>query len=620
MPAVANSLDNISNPNLKEFTSNELRRGAPSLYTTSRVLYREAIETLESGDWEKAREKLTLCATISGDYADPMFTLARVELMHAHPDFLYHLIEGIKRTAGNYHRQSLLAINLLFLIVCATTVTLLMAMVILLWKYWRLIEHRINESYSKRFAFPPGRFIGSLIIISLLFMRLGIAIYASLLILSLWPVINKRERTALSFLTVLVIAFSLSAPFSNVLIPAVDEGSITRRFSMMNMSGVDGELYNSIRTIDNRDFIAEKDFALGTLNYRLGRYDMARQALLSSVSRRSDFPQAYLNLGNVYFMQADYNKALAGYQSVIAIDSTSALAHFNIGQAYINKMLFAQSSRALKKASVEGIEKYRAGHPAVMLRDLTVYDEGFPTTELWSIAWRESRGQNDILFDKLLRPYLLIPFGWLGYVLAAALMTAMVLSRKTLALFTAFNCENCGSATCPECSEDTTGLRLCADCSKTIRGLSSVKVMEALLRHRRQKVSGSRSSRKRLKTAFVPGSTWLMSGKTHRGIIAIYVEVSAALSLIWAGMYFPDPRGLPLTDPFFRVIFLISVILVVHLISLRVRPAREQKNFRVLPPDFRIDPVVEKETATERPASVEPKTNDQRFETFLDSL
>ena len=208
----------------------------------------------------------------------------------------------------------------------------------------------------------------------------------------------------------------------------------------MNMSGVDGELYNSIAAIDNDDFIAEKDFALGTLNYRLGRYDMARQDLLSSVSRRSDFPQAYLNLGNVYFMQADYNKALAGYQNVISIDSTSALAHFNIGQAYINKMLFAQSSRALKKASVEGIEKYRAGHPAVMLGDLTVYDEGFPTTELWSIAWRESRGQNGTLLDSLLRPYLLIPFEWLGYILAAALMAAMVLSRKTPNLFSAFNC------------------------------------------------------------------------------------------------------------------------------------------------------------------------------------
>ena len=102
--------------------------------------------------------------------------------------------------------------------------------------------------------------------------------------------------------------------------------------------------------------------------YRFGRLRRGAQATFSNRFRsRPGFAPAFLNLGNVYFMQGDYDKALAGYQSAVELDSTSAVANYNIGQTYIKKMLFAQSGEWLERANILGIDAYRSAHPAIGL-------------------------------------------------------------------------------------------------------------------------------------------------------------------------------------------------------------------------------------------------------------
>ncbi|HSG27600.1 MAG TPA: hypothetical protein VLA34_03895, partial [Candidatus Krumholzibacterium sp.] len=49
IPAGANTLGGVDDPVLGEYTRKEIERGAPSLYVTSRVVYRQALEILERG-------------------------------------------------------------------------------------------------------------------------------------------------------------------------------------------------------------------------------------------------------------------------------------------------------------------------------------------------------------------------------------------------------------------------------------------------------------------------------------------------------------------------------------------------------------------------------------------
>ena len=413
----------------------------------------------------------------------------------------------------------------------------------------------------------------------------------------LWPVIGRREKGAILAVTIFLCAVSILTPQLESLTAAVDEGSATRRLAMINESGTDSRLIRSIESIDDKRFSTEKDFALGTMKSRMGLYEEARDHLLASVQQRSDFAPAYLNLGNVYFRQGDFNRALAGYQSVIAIDSTNALAWFNIGQTYINKMLFAESSEALERAREFGIEEYNEANPATMLIEFDIYDCGFPTGELWSIAYREGGSGKSGILDGIFRPYLLFPLRWVWILLAAAVAAGIILARTVPHSWKVYFCSNCSLTTCPDCSDTETGITLCHNCATAISGLSSVKVMEALLRHRRQKVRsiGNRSGWLRMKV--VPGSSNILLGSAGKGMFIMSVAASAVLMLLWNGFYLHDPRSAGSAAPLIQQTAAATVIILCWLATIRTKKTRDQINYRILPQEYKVEQTEEKKTA-----------------------
>ncbi len=596
-PLLANPLDEIDNEILKSYTTAELQNGAWSLQVPARAVYRDAIETLEAGDRDMARRKLLLAARMSGDYSEPMFALARIDLRSGKTDFIIHLIEGYKRKVRGFYGQALLVANGVILLTTVSFAVLFLTLIFLLVRHWPEYDHKIREIYGGKFAFPPARFIGPLAILGLLIARSGIVLYSALMMAVLWPVIGRREKGSILTVTIFLCAVSILTPRLESLTAAVDEGSATRRLTMINESGTDSRLIRSIESIDDKRFSVEKDFALGTMKSRMGLYDEARDHLLASVQQRNDFAAAYLNLGNVYFRQGDYNKALAGYQSVIAIDSTNALAWFNIGQTYINKMLFAESSEALERAREFGIEEYNEANPATTLIEFDIYDCGFPTGELWSIAYREGSAGKSGILDGIFRPYLLFPLKWVWILLAAAVAAGMILARLVPASWKVYFCSNCSLTTCPDCSDTETGITLCHNCATAIGGLSSVKVMEALLRHRRQKVRSIGHRGVWLRMKVVPGSSKIILGSAGRGMIIMSIAASAVLMFLWNGFYLDDPRGAGSAAQLIQQAAAGIVIALCWLATVRTSKPKDQINYRILPQDYKVEKHEEKQAA-----------------------
>lgn len=582
----ANPVNQIDDRVLREYSVRELSRGAQSLGVSSRVLYREALELLERGDWEKAKDKLLLSASLAGDYPDPLFTLARIEFMHAESDFVFHLFDGLVRLIGGYQSQAILAINAAVLLVISLFGALLVTLVVLLIKYWALFDHWLRERYSKKFSFPPEQWIGIILLISLLVTRVGLALYIAVLLIILWTFMSRKEKGVVLTLVILLSAGSFTAHYSNIFAPAIDPYSITRRLSLIDERGVDGRLIARIAEIEDPEYKAERDYAIGTLLYRLGIYDEAKRYLLDAVSDRPDFSPAYLNLGNVYFVQNDFDKALAGYQNTVAIDPENAIAHYNIGQAFIQKMLFAQSSQSLKKATDLGIENYKLSHPLVHLRETPIFDQGFDNAMLWKISSRESSGRDETLLGEILKPYLLVPFKWFGILLIASAIAAIILSSRFARSWNVFRCDNCSQATCPECVNDETGIMLCRNCSDVIQSLSSVKVMEALLRHRRQKVSGKQNKNKTWRLSFFPGALFIYHGMTLKGVFLAFVNAGLVTILLRKGFYFKDPKILILAASLWKLIIPAVLLLLGYLASFGLKVPQEQKNYRILPPDY----------------------------------
>jgi tetratricopeptide (TPR) repeat protein len=601
--AGAESLDAITNANLKAYAERELAAGAPSIPVVSRALHREALQLLRDGMEDEAIRKLELAASLTGDYAAPLFTLARIKLLSASPDFLPYIIEGCRRAIASYPSQAVLAANASAFMILTLVGALLAMLAALLVKYWQLIDHKIVEAFEHRFSFPPARWIIGIIVVSLLVMRLGAALYIAILIVALWAFMSAREKATVLSFAILLSAASYLAPRSNALAPAIDPWSVTNRLSLVNRRGGGEECVARIRAIDDRRLRSQRAFALGTMMYRSGRYDDAVACLLESVSLDRSFAPAFVNLGNVYFMQGDYDKAVAGYQSAVELDSTSAVAHYNIGQAHIKKMLFAQSGDWLKRANALGIEEFRAAHPTIGLRNPPVYEAGFETRALWTFARAEGETRSGVLMSEMLRPYLLFPFHRLWLLLAAALCAALIIAWQLPEAWHVERCENCGSAACSRCESEQAGILLCRECAAVIKDLSSVKVMEALLRTRRQRVAGARQRSHRRRTIFFPGAAHLYYGRTADGVMLALVGAGAVALLVWRGAYFKDPGAAGFVRPLWETIAPIAALCAAYVASLRVRAPAEPRNYRILPPEARLQ---ERDTAKGREPAIAP--------------
>ncbi|MDD4858550.1 MAG: tetratricopeptide repeat protein, partial [Candidatus Krumholzibacteria bacterium] len=316
----------------------------------------------------------------------------------------------------------------------------------------------------------------------------------------------------------------------------------------------------------------------------------AQAYLLESVSLENRFAPAFVNLGNVYFMQGDYDKALAGYQSALQIDSTNAVAYYNIGQTYIKKMLFAQSSDWLERATTLGIESYRSAHPAMSLRNPAVYEQGFRSGELWSIATAEGKTRRGILLTEMLQPYLFFPFDRLWMLLLASVAAAMILARKLPEAWLVGRCDNCGKPTCTACADTQLGIRLCRSCADVISGLSSTKVMEALLRTRRQKIAAIRQKRRRSwKLLFFPGVSHTYHDRILSGAALSFLGAAAVLLFAWRNSYLNDPRSANVVEPVWNLLPPLAAIVGCWLLSIRAKRApQEQSKYHIIPNEIRM--------------------------------
>jgi len=581
------SIDPIGNERLKAYCRDEFEWGASSLPVVSKILHREALEDLAGGRRDAAVEKLRLAADLSGDFAPPLFTLARVELLSGDPDFLMHLGEGLRRSFTGFPGAAIAALNWSALAVLALSGALFILLAALLARHWPFIEHTIVESCSRRFRALPAKWILPLAAISFALLRLGIGVSIAVLIAVLWVYLAKRERFAVLSLAAVLSAASIMAPASNRLAPAVDPGSASRLLSLVNDRSVNARRLEEIRAVDAHRYRAERDFAVGTMMYRLGLHEEARALLLDAVTVNPSFAPAFINLGNVYFTQGDYDRALAGYRSAVELDSTSAVAHYNIGQAYIKKMLFAQSSSWLERASTLGIETYRAAHPGLEMRSAVVYEQGLPPKDLWRIAAAEGRERDRVILSEMLQPFLLVPFHLLWALLAAAFAAALAADLKLPKERRAGRCDNCGLPTCPACREIIHDVALCRECSAAVRDISSVKVMEVLLRTRRQKVAGSGGRARRFFAALLPGMTHVHGGRTFSGFLLAFAGAAAAGTLYWRGFYFKDPLLANVVEPVWETILPAAILAAVWAAALLVKAPQEPRNYHIFPPEIR---------------------------------
>jgi hypothetical protein len=151
--------------------------------------------------------------------------------------------------------------------------------------------------------------------------------------------------------------------------------------------------------------------------------------------------------------------------------------------------------------------------------------------------------------------------------------------------------------------------------------------MEALLRHRRQKITKLRKKQKRRIAVLFPGGPHIFAGKNLAGLTILFIAITAALLLVWNGFYFKDPRYAFHVRSLWKLIPPLAVLGFLALVNIRRKIPGRSKSYYILPPELHLERREEQEASTEAAGNSgtqgrEPEGKEQPdpFGAFLDRL
>ena len=159
----------------------------------------------------------------------------------------------------------------------------------------------------------------------------------------------------------------------------------------------------------------------------------------------------------------------------------------------------------------------------------------------------------------------------------AAIVSQTLKSRKL-----DFQCANCGDLTCEGCCNDELGSVICHVCGQAVAGVSSDRVLEALLRQRRQSVIVRRRKSIRWSTVWLPGLRHVFYGRFVSGFMVALVFASGMLMLWTRGNVFPYWDSVEFGTPLWKWIVPGAAVVVAYLVALMSRQLYEARNTRTV--------------------------------------
>ena len=566
--------------NVARHVEQQLRTGAVSLPLDAELEYAYALAAMGKGDLPGAKTHLKSSIALAPHFTDSYFALARIEAQRLSPDSIFWFAQGVVVSTRSFQAQSLfganagIALMLIFLISSGIVFTALAL------RYFPFLAHRLAEFLTRRFNAATPRACAYLLLLApfVLLPRYPVAI--ALVLLGTWWFMQRRERVIAFMSTLTFVALAFCAPMIDAYSPIADPSSLTSLIAQANESAADRTLAAKIAGTPARGLDAEKQNALGLLAMRAGEEEQAVGHFLAAIEKQPDESIAYVNLGNVYFLNGRYDKALEGYRKAEQVNAADAVGQYNLAQAYIETLLMGESSQALKRAAQAGFDPIRDSFAERARATWTIYPRIYGAHEFWRMAAVEGRHENTKVFSSAwasatgLSPRV----GFI--VMVGAIVLCLVGERVIKKHLLAFQCSNCGELTCNGCCNTDHNAILCQACGKVVGGVSSDKVLEALLRQRRQSVIVKRRKSIKWVTVWLPGVRHLFYGRIVSGVVVATLFAGSLVSLLSRGYVLPRWSSLDYDVPLWQLILPFLGILWSYAIAVMSRQLYEMRSTR----------------------------------------
>lgn len=567
--------------NIARYESSLLQWGATTFTLPAHIEYRLGLDKAGNGEKDAAVAHLERAILLDPQFPDPYFALSWLEFRRFSPSALFHFVSGVRAITRNFHAQRLLAVN--FLVIGTLLLVMVSSIVCIAFgiRYLPFVAYRLAEFLSNHFNALAARVAAFLIVL------VPFAVFPSfvtgfcLLLIMAWHFMQRREKLTMALLIAPFVVIAIFASYIDRFATLANPNSFVSLASEATSSAGDAKLISRVTNTEAPGLEMEKQNVLGILLLRRGNFDFAASHFLKAIELAPNHPMAYVNLGNVYYIQGSYEKALEGYRKAERLAPDDAVGQHNLAQAYIKTLLLAESSKALNKASKKGIERVKNSYAPESRAATIVYAKTFSPLQLWRIASVEGAHTDVHMLDAILRPVARFGVRTSAILMALALMAVLMIRRVLRQSHLAFQCSNCGELTSEATCNSERGTFICGPCASAIENVSSDKVIEALLRQRRQSIVVRRRRGVRFVTMWLPGIRDIFYGKILRGLL-LALLFSFSLIQIWSrGYVIEDWTALVYTTALWKWAVPAAGIVLSYILSLFGRQYLEVRNYRI---------------------------------------
>lgn len=388
-------------------------------------------------------------------------------------------------------------------------------------RYTPLIAHDIAEKFDRPESEPLLKYVVIPVVYLAILVTLGYWWAVTIVLLTLWVYFNRREKSlAILFFVLLVFMPDVMGRYAKFIQASGNE--LLWVYDDVNKGHVapSTEAYLK-KNIEQDPSNKPAMFALARLYKEEHRYAESVELYNALIEAEPEVANYRVNLGNLYFILNNYDKAIEEYQVAITYDAENTLAHFNLSQVYGENLMFSERDEQDRTAT--GLDpqlvaemKSRQGETPLRL----VFDARIPKDYMWNLAFYDSPGTHGLESSMWSTTVKILPlsgamFAGIGFIVLVIAINA--LGRKSN--FAHF-CEKCGKVSCVQCQRPHYNKDLCPQCHQIFVKLDGVEARDRLKKTLEIRVNQSREGMiYRISSLLLPGSGHYLFGRPLRGFI-----------------------------------------------------------------------------------------------------
>lgn len=432
---------------------------------------------------------------------------------------------------------------------------------ILLLKYFNTLKHELSEFLNINENNKGFLFIFLLIAVFWFFAGIiPVMVFFSAI---LFVYFHKTEKLiiGLCFITLAfsILSYDIFARYTSL----SDSDTIQ---SLINSYSREYDPY-SVMILE--DYLSKREdnttinFALANYYRRKGRIHDAL-SLYKSISEKKSFPELHINLGNLYFLFMENQRALDKYEKVKDDSKLKGIAYFNTALVSLDRLSFTQDTQryfeAAKRYNPQIIDLYQT----ISQQHINLFvSVGLPREMLFDYIKEENPSRR--------REYpffiLGIPHQYLPYIGILSITFILIVNLFRIRMDQAFGCKKCGKVFCHKCSTRYFSEKICSSCHQIFfikKGIHPKVRVEKIINIDKFKKRNILIAR--LLTLMTLGGGFIIFDKTLKGFLYIILFISYFLYLAGLTIIFPN-YTLPFVNGFILGRYFIPFILFLLMLN-----------------------------------------------------